>query len=924
MNHIIKKQTLTIDIPSGYDTWRMQDSFKEVFNRDVLPRLEKVCDELGLDKRVSLKLDKLTIDTGTISSRELTSTWADEIENQFRKELLSRQQEKLNDEQLKSLTNSNQSELEAFIHFLETGVLPWWVSDEFSLNPEQLLEKLLSEQPKELVSQIGKSKSKSSISKRLLYQFEPEQLKQLLKHFTQPETNQVLNSFQSICARAFKTIPKPLQTAFLAAEIASNIDQNLIKNDTEKLFEFLFTHIKTQQSGSDRDKLSEIHKTLTNNIKTNKNSLSLKEQKSLSIALRVISRLSGSQEESKEKPVASADQTKTAANTDKTAKADPSHKESKSFGSTDSQLKTRPTSGKPEAGERSPEPDQTTGEHNITSQKTQSAAGNLNDELADSDQTNPAYQENFNDPNKSERPSDKTSTSSPLDEPLSAQDKRAWEQIERIKKLQLARLNQEKKNEIITAKPDASSAQGLDNSPKDHKESPSPSQASETWYHKDQSTENEAKIKPEHESNNADSTTRASEPLNDKSQSIEAEPWAKPEHQSDNTDPTTRASEPLHNKSQSIEAEPWAKPEHKSNNTDPTTQAESGSESRQKDEGTSTLRVKEEAKAIQRKGQKPAKQNNTEQKLAAGKQAPEKKVNLSEQREAQTRADTGGVQNTANKPGPEVLGQAESINPEERTDKAPEDNTIVPEPLEETTLIQYENGNQTHQRQASDQQGSSSAKAESNAEKDHSEKLRADKPGQHNSLSPVKQVSRKPDQNTLAYWQEELESIDECYIQNAGLILFWPYLGHFFKDMGLTTDRAFQSDHNQQQAALLLQYLLSPDPELHEYRLPLNKLLCGLKISEPVGRSIDLTEEDLTRCNNLLEAAIQNWSALRGTSVEGFQSSFLQRNGVLKRKDKHWLLQVEKMPFDMLMEQLPWPIGIVRLSWMNKPIYVEW
>lgn len=854
MNHIIKKQTLNIDMPPGYDTWSIQDSFKEVFNRDVLPRIERVCDELKMDKHVSLKLDKLTIDTGTISSQELTSTWAEEIENEFRKELLSHQQEKFDQEQVKSLTNSEQSEMEAFIHFLEKGVLPWWVSDEFKLTPEQLLKKLLSEHPKELVSQIARSKSKGSISKRLLYQFEPKQLKQLGKHFSEPETKEVLNSFQSICVKAFKTIPQSLKSAILATEIATSIDQNLIKSDKEKLFQFLFTHLQKQQSGSAKNSLSEIHKTLTDSSKTNQHLSSLEEQKVLSIALKAVSNLSGSQQEFKEKPVTSDDQIKTANNTDKTAaQTGSSHTEPGNSSDSGSELRTRPVIGKSELKEQSSEPNPTIGKHKNTSQKTQSIAENLNDASAGSSQAN---KESFDDQKQSERSSDKTNTSSPIDEPLSAQDKRAWEHIERIKKLQLAKLNQEKQDKENRGKKDAPNGQAADKGLETYREDPSPSQASESLSREENGTEAEHRVKHEMESNDSDSIT----------------------------------------------------------------QSESNREASQKTEDSPTTQTNHEAKTSKQIGQNTAKQNTTEPKVIASKQDNDKNVQLPEQSETQTDADLATQSNTTNRPGQEISDQTKSINSPEQTDEPLKDNAIASESLEKSLLIQGKDQSQTHQPPASGKQATSSTKKADGNTHDR----QSDNPGQTDSLSPVKQVIRKLDKDTFAYWQEELESIDECYIQNAGLILFWPYLGHFFKDMGLTTDGAFQSDHDQKQAALLLQYLLSPYPELHEYRLPLNKLLCGLKISEPVGRSIDLAEEELAICNNLLEATIHNWSALRGTSVEGFQSSFLQRKGVLKRKDKHWLLQVEKMPFDMLMEQLPWPIGIVRLSWMNKPIYVEW
>ncbi|GAB5526563.1 MAG: hypothetical protein Roseis2KO_44350 [Roseivirga sp.] len=934
MNHIIKKQTLTIDMPPGYDTWRMQDSFKEVFNRDVLPRLEKVCDELGLDKRVSLKLDKLTIDTGTISSQELTGIWADQIENEFRKELLSRQQEKFDKEQVKSLTKSNQSELEAFIHFLEKGVLPWWMSDEFDLSPEQLLKQLLSEQPKELVSQISKSKSKSSISKRLLYQFESRQLKLLLTNFATPEMRKVLNNFQNICKRAFKAMPDPLQSALLATEIAISIDQNLIQNETEKLFEFLFTHLKNQQSGATSGGLTYVYKQLTYSNKERKIPLSLEEQKILSIALKVIARLTGLQEESKEKLAASTDQKKAATETDKTViQTDTSHNESESFHNTDVQLKTRDASGEPEVKEQSSDSSPTIREHKNLPRKTRSAADKSNKQYAG------LSQKSSDEQNILDSPSDSANTNSSMEEPLSAQDKRAWEHIERIKKLQFAKLNQENKDEVATDKPNVSHTSFIDNNQEHHRELPSPSQDSAPLQHKDQEAEVDPQAKPELAPNETDAITAAesgTEPI------IKTEVTHQAKDAAEKSQPKGRKSAPQ-NKPEQKTAEggqdhkkPLNLPEQeetqtKADNVEQHNAADNTGQvvpdqskpvkpDQQADnsfQGDTT--APESLKEAQKATNKPEQEASDQTKPVK----PDRQADNSFQGDTTAPESLKEAQKATNKPGQEASDQSKPVKSDLQVNKTVQGNTIAPESPEENQLMQGEDGNRAHQVNTSDKQAPTSTKAHEVGDH-HSAELKGDNTGQPDSHSHVKQVSKKPDPHTLAYWQEELESIDECYIRNAGLILFWPYLGHFFKDMGLTTDGNFQSVHNQKQAALLSQYLLGPNPELHEYRLPLNKLLSGLKISEPVGKSIDLTEEDLTRCNNLLEAAIQNWSALRGTSVEGFQSSFLLRNGVLKRKDKHWLLQVEKMPFDMLMEQLPWPIGIVRLSWMNKPIYVEW
>jgi hypothetical protein len=63
---------------------------------------------------------------------------------------------------------------------------------------------------------------------------------------------------------------------------------------------------------------------------------------------------------------------------------------------------------------------------------------------------------------------------------------------------------------------------------------------------------------------------------------------------------------------------------------------------------------------------------------------------------------------------------------------------------------------------------------------------------------------------------------------------------------------------------------------------------------------------------------------LKTTSVASLRSTFLQRQGVLKSAESGWVLLVERKAYDILLEQLPWGVGMIRLSWMHAPLRVEW
>lgn len=161
------------------------------------------------------------------------------------------------------------------------------------------------------------------------------------------------------------------------------------------------------------------------------------------------------------------------------------------------------------------------------------------------------------------------------------------------------------------------------------------------------------------------------------------------------------------------------------------------------------------------------------------------------------------------------------------------------------------------------------------------------------------------------------------FISNAGLVLFHPYLEYFFRSLNLL-DESGKTILAPGKAVQLLHFLAYGETTCSESEAILNKLLCGMDQSEPVYTQYSLLEEEQAECNNLLEAVIRNWPALKNTSPEGLQKTFVQRTGKLSWKDDHWLLKVEQKTVDVLMNSLQWPISVIRLPWMKSWLQVEW
>ncbi|MGV3589273.1 MAG: contractile injection system tape measure protein [Adhaeribacter sp.] len=166
------------------------------------------------------------------------------------------------------------------------------------------------------------------------------------------------------------------------------------------------------------------------------------------------------------------------------------------------------------------------------------------------------------------------------------------------------------------------------------------------------------------------------------------------------------------------------------------------------------------------------------------------------------------------------------------------------------------------------------------------------------------------------------EETPEIYVANAGLILLAPFLPAYLQACGVAEEEKLIYPLV---AAHALQYLVTGRTQTPEYELALNKILCGLPLTEALPLEIELTEVIQTEARQLLESVIQYWSALKYTSVEGLQESFLQRSGKLSQKpDGDWLLQVEQKSYDILLEQLPWAYSMVKLPWMPTLLWVEY
>ena len=166
--------------------------------------------------------------------------------------------------------------------------------------------------------------------------------------------------------------------------------------------------------------------------------------------------------------------------------------------------------------------------------------------------------------------------------------------------------------------------------------------------------------------------------------------------------------------------------------------------------------------------------------------------------------------------------------------------------------------------------------------------------------------------------------VNRHLISNSGLVLFWPYLQVYFNDLHLLAKGEFKSERAHLKALHLLQYLATGEEKAEEHFLTLNKILCNWPLDKPVERFVNLSSREKQESNRLINAIIENWTILGQTSAENLRNTFLLRKGILTTNENGWLLRVEQGPYDMLIDKIPWGISMIKLSWMEQLLQVDW
>lgn len=160
-------------------------------------------------------------------------------------------------------------------------------------------------------------------------------------------------------------------------------------------------------------------------------------------------------------------------------------------------------------------------------------------------------------------------------------------------------------------------------------------------------------------------------------------------------------------------------------------------------------------------------------------------------------------------------------------------------------------------------------------------------------------------------------------VRTAGLVLLHPFLTRFFRHLDWLDDAGDMKADFRWHAVQALQFLALGRCGLPEVTLVMEKTLCGIPLHE-VAAFPALGDSVRSECDHLLEAVIGHWSVLGKTSINGLRESFLARPGILRFEESRTCLTVERRPFDMLLDKLPWSAGPAMFKWLIHLIQVRW
>ncbi|PXX59078.1 hypothetical protein SAMN05660489_04870 [Pseudomonas sp. LAMO17WK12:I10] len=190
-------------------------------------------------------------------------------------------------------------------------------------------------------------------------------------------------------------------------------------------------------------------------------------------------------------------------------------------------------------------------------------------------------------------------------------------------------------------------------------------------------------------------------------------------------------------------------------------------------------------------------------------------------------------------------------------------------------------------------------------------------------LNPVGNSKRDNSSNSNTVNCHRAVDLTPISVSNGGITLLWPLLSGLFEQLGLMEKSKFIHHQAQVDAVCWLDELIWADGKYDEWRMPLNKLLCGLPLDAPLEWTQPDTHavEVMQRWLSALPQRLPAWKHFGGADI---RQLYLQRSAWLVPGHEDFTLYIEPQVYDVLLADWPWPTGMLMLPWLIKPLIIHW
>jgi hypothetical protein len=220
--HRIGRQVLELTIPDREDAMSIQNSTSNLVKYKLKPALDRLFSSLTTSDDI-LRIDRLELDLGDVSKdkfeEEMVARTVEVLENKLTALLLEQQAAKEStykpsesEDTGTKLISKPESEFDRLIHYLRSGLQPWWQDGDEKLTLGELLTESISKPRQEQIVMISQLLSYDSVRKRIALQLDAKQFTRFLSSFA-PQKSDVYSPALS------KMDPEKLPDAVKAGQL---------------------------------------------------------------------------------------------------------------------------------------------------------------------------------------------------------------------------------------------------------------------------------------------------------------------------------------------------------------------------------------------------------------------------------------------------------------------------------------------------------------------------------------------------------------------------------------------------------------------------------------------------------------------------------------------------------------------------------